>query len=91
MSNNKIALASLALDLKRVAMGYHRGSIVMAKCFFEEALKRKEEINQETLKPYLKKLLHNFENIILQKDPQKIAEDTLMYSIIFQNAAVSMS
>lgn len=88
MNNNQIALASLAMDLKRVAVGYHRGSLVMAKRFFEEAIKRKKEINQTFLKPYLKKLLENLDKLTLQKENQKIAEDALMYSILFQNAAL---
>lgn len=91
MNNNQIALSSLAMDMKRAAMGYHRGSIVMAKRFFEEALKRKKEINQTSLKPYLKKLLENLNKLTLQKDNQKIAEDALMYSILFQNAALQKS
>lgn len=87
MNDNQIALASLSMDLKRVAMGYHRGSIVVAKRFFEEALERRKEISKESIKPYLQKLLDSLDNLILQKDNQKIAEDALMYSTLFQNAA----
>ena len=41
--DNKIILSSLAMDLKRAAIGYNRGSYIMADRFFEEALKRKKE------------------------------------------------
>lgn len=37
---NKYILESLASDLKRVALGMHRGSNQMAKKFLDEALKR---------------------------------------------------
>lgn len=86
--NNQIALASLAMDLRRVALGYHRGSRQMAQRFFEEALKRKREIDLTNLKPYLRTLLSQFPTIKNQKSENDIAEDALMYSILFQNAAV---
>ncbi len=88
MNKNYIALSSLAMDLKRIAMGYHNGSIPMTKRFFTEALKRKKEIDQKSLKPYLKKLLGKLDGLTSQKDNQKIAEDALMYSILFQNASL---
>ena len=88
MNNNQIALSSLAMDLKRVALGYHNGSIKTASRFFDEALKRKKEINQVMLKPYLQKLLADLDALVLEKDNRKIAEDTLMYSTLFQNAAL---
>lgn len=87
--NNTIALSSLAMDLRRVALSYHRGSTQMSERFFEEALKRKAEIDQNSVKPYLRTLLNKIEKITAQKDPQKIAEDALLYSILFQNAARS--
>ncbi len=85
--NNKIALASLAMDLKRVALGYHRGSKLMAERFWQEALKRKDEIDVKNIKPYLKKLLDSFPSIYNQED-NMIAENALMYSTLFQNAAI---
>lgn len=39
---NLIVLSSLAMDLKRAAIGLNRGSNKMANRFFEEALKRKQ-------------------------------------------------
>lgn len=88
MNKNQIALASLSMDLKRIALGYQRGSPAVAQRFLQEALKRRGDIDQAQIKPYLRKLLNSFDQIISQKDTMKIAEDTLMYSILFQNASL---
>jgi len=87
MKNNQI-LGALALDLKRVAIGYFRGSNIMADKFYEEALKRRKELDNKNLKPYLVNVLNKLDNL---KKQQKIrvAEDALLYSTILQNAAVS--
>lgn len=82
---NKVELESLVMDLKRVALGYHRGSIGMANRFTQEALKRRGEIDKNTVKPYLKKILQNLDKTLSNNDTKKIAEDSLMYSIILQN------
>lgn len=87
MNTTQTVLSSLALDLRRVALGYHRGSNVMAERFLEEALKRKDEINSLTVKPYIQRLLLKLAPIRLEKDIQKKAESALLYSILFQNAA----
>lgn len=86
--SNKIILASLAMDLRRVAIGYHRGSKQMGERFFAEALKRGNEIDKSYVKPYLRILLEQFPSIKDGKKDLDIAEDALMYSILFQNAAV---
>ncbi len=86
--NNKIVLAALSMDLRRVALGYHRGSKQMAQRFFEEALKRKDEIDLSSLKPYLRILLAQFPTIKFQESDMDIAEDALMFSTLFQNAAM---
>jgi len=91
MNDKKIILSSLALDLRRVAQGYYRGSNKMADRFFEEALKRKAEGESLEFAPYVQKLLEKFENIKLIKDEKRKAEDALMYSVLFQNAAVFSS
>lgn len=83
--NNRLALASLAMDLKRVAIGYQRGSANMARRFAEEALKRKEEIDMTTLKPYMQQLLASMPEKLLQKDRVHCAEDMLMLSTLLQN------
>jgi hypothetical protein len=83
--NSKIAIESLVMDLKRVAVGYHRGSITMAKRFSEEALKRKNEINDNDIKPYIKHFLTKLDETLHNTDTDKIAEDSLMLSTILQN------
>lgn len=85
--NNKQILGALALDLKRVALGYHRGSTLMTERFLQEALKRRKEIDKKSLKPYLVKLLNDMEKI-KKEERKKAAEDALFYSTIFQNASV---
>lgn len=86
--NNKIILKSLAMDLKRVALGYYRGSELMAKRFAEEAKTRKEELQNADLKPYIINLLLRMDDVLKQKDHKKLAEDCLMYSTLFQNASL---
>jgi hypothetical protein len=80
---NKQILGALALDLKRAALGYFRGSNPMAERFFAEALKRRDELDKRELKPYLSKFLQNMEKIKTEKS----ADDALLYSTIFQNAS----
>lgn len=85
---DKAILGALALDLKRVAIGYNRGSKIMAERFFEEALKRKKELDTANLKPYLVRILSKIGNIKNEK-ADKAAEDALLYSTLFQNASQS--
>ena len=77
------------MDLKRVAIGYHRGSTSMADRFLKEALKRRDEIHYNSVKPYLNKLLQSLDSFAQEKDVQKKAEKALMYSTLFQNAVVN--
>lgn len=88
--NNYISLSSLAMDLKRTANGYYRGSDRMAQRFWEEALKRKSEIDRSKVAPYIVKLLDSMESVIQIEDKQKAAEDILLYSILFQNASLKL-
>ncbi len=85
MNRNAIIIGSLSMDLKRVALGYYRGSENMARRFTEEAIKRKEEIKISEVKPYLKKFINSLPKVLNQEDKQKLAEDALTYSVIFQN------
>jgi hypothetical protein len=84
--NNKKVLAALSMDLRRVALGYFRGSTSMAEIFFQEALKRSDEIDGTNLKPYLVKFLNDMKNL-KKEGGKKTAEDALLYSTIFQNAS----
>ncbi len=87
MDNRRIIIESLAMDLKRVALGLHRGSFNMANRFKEEALKRESELENQHLDNYLKKLLEKTKQILLSQKTDR-AEDVLMYSILFQNFAL---
>ncbi len=89
--NNKIILSSLAMDLKRVALGYYRGSFRTADRFLEEALKRRKEIDDTKIKPSILKILNQIEKLGLQKQKDKAAEDALLYSTLLQNAALSQN
>jgi hypothetical protein len=75
---NKYILESLASDLKRVALGLHRGSNVMAERFLIEALKRKKEVEIENVAPYIK-------NILIQINKDIDSDKALMYSTLIQN------
>lgn len=86
--NNKAILGALAMDLKRAALGYHRGSNAMAEKFFDEALKRKSELDVKSVKPYLVHLLNKIEKIKKEKR-ENAAEDALLYATLFQNASQS--
>lgn len=88
MNKTFISLSSISMDLERVATGYQRGSTKMADRFLKEALMRRGEIDRNLVKPYVKNLLDKLDNIKTEKDKQKLAEDALMYSILFQNAAL---
>lgn len=93
MIKNKVELGSLAMDLKRVAIGFHGGSDAMAKRFLKEALKREKEIDRKLVKPYLRTILDQVKYIGHRKDKHAtnklgIAEDALMYSTLLQNACL---
>ncbi len=83
---NKQILGALAMDLKRVALGYFRGSLPMAEKFYEEALKTKGEIDIKNVSPYIIKLLSKIDDI-KKEDKARAAEDALLYSTLFQNAS----
>lgn len=75
---NRIALESLAMDLKRASIFLNRKSEAVGNRFLEEALKRKSEIEILDLKNYMKKIIWDLDNV---SDPEKL----LMYSTIIQN------
>jgi hypothetical protein len=81
---NKVALSSLAMDLKRVALGLHRKSYGMADRFLIEAMKRKNEVNKTDLLPYMQTIIERIGSLTDLDDAHK-AEDALMYSIRIQN------
>lgn len=87
MNKQKLIVESLAMDLKRVALGLYRGSFNMAERFKEEALKRESELENQKLDSHLKKLLEKTKELLLSKKADR-AEDILMYSTLFQNFAL---
>jgi hypothetical protein len=82
---NNIILSSLAMDLKRVALGLHHGSYGTADRFSQEALKRKNEIRSGSIAHYMKNILDQLDTVLTQKDTGRKAEDALMLSTRIQN------
>lgn len=85
--NQKIIIESLAMDLKRVALGLQRNSLSTANKFKEEAFERAHELEGQNLNEYLKKLLLYMKKMI-QGTSERVAEDALMLSTLFQNFAL---
>lgn len=81
--SQKIIIESLAMDLKRVALGLHRGSFLMADRFKAEAVKRSQELEKRN-NQYLSSLVNKMRRS-LAENSDRSAEDALMYSILFQN------
>jgi len=85
--NNKVVIESLSMDLLRVALGYHRGSVKMAQRFSDEARSRINEIDQTKIKPYFLSILQKLLLTLSKKNKQEVAEDALMYSTLCKNYA----
>ena len=79
-----MALSSLAMDLKRIALGIHRKSTTMEDRFLLEAMKRKDEVNTQSLLPYMKTIIEQI-GLLPKRDAMHRAEDALMYSTRIQN------
>jgi hypothetical protein len=62
----------------------------MAERFTQEALNRKKEIDLKTVPPYIGKLLDKMEKALASENVERKAEDALMYSTLFQNAALQL-
>lgn len=82
--NNKIALESLTMDLKRVAIGYHRNSLIMANRFYEEALKRKNELDMSSLRPYIIRFINRID-VLTNQENDAVADEALLISTLLQN------
>ncbi|MEK7164109.1 MAG: hypothetical protein AAB768_03140 [Patescibacteria group bacterium] len=70
---------SIASDLKRVAMGLHRGSQTTVDKFTKEVLRRKQELDSPLLESYMQKLVNKLDSAVSNSD------DALMLSTLFQN------
>jgi len=79
MNKNKIAISSLASDLKRVAICLHRGSNVAAERFAQEAKRRALEINVSETEEYIKKIISRIDKSVSDSDM------ALMHSTLLQN------
>ncbi len=90
MNHDKEQIGALAMDLKRAALGYHGGSIKTAERFLEEAMKRQKELQIKKNSPYLNNLLKSLTKLVREKSKDKLAEDALMYSTLFQNYAIKL-
>lgn len=90
MNDQRIIIESLAMDLKRVAVGLQRGSLGMAKRFTAEALQREEELEKQTSNPYLTRLVSGSRKA-LQTTSSRTPDDALMYSTLFQNYVAFLS
>mgnify|MGYP001603777534 CR=1 len=91
MNKTYISLSSLAMDLKRAALGYYSGSFNVAEKFLNEANKREKEINKNSVKPNIRRILIKLEKLTRHKDKKSVAEDFLMYSILLQNASLKLN
>lgn len=82
----KVIIESLAMDLKRVALGMQRGSTGMANRFKAEALQRQRELEEFEISDYLQMLVAKSKQTLLASN-ERTGEDALMYSTLFQNFA----
>lgn len=83
-TDQKIIIGSLALDLKRIALGLYRDSRYTANTFKKQAINRMDELEQYESDAYTQQLVNQTKKSlsILEKNR---AEDLLMYSTLFQN------
>ncbi len=88
--NNYISLSSLSMDLKRAALGFYKGSDKMAERFWQEASLRRGQIDKSNVPVYVANLLDSLEHLTQIADKKKAAEDILLYSVLFQNAALKL-
>ncbi len=80
--NNKILLESMALDLKRVALGAHSKSTKMAERFLQEVFKRSEQLDYQGMPKSLSKLLIHMHNALDATNSKRLADNALMYSTL---------
>ena len=88
MNTNQL-IASIAVDLKRVANAYHTNSITTGNRFIREIIETKKQINKSELDSYMKKTLEKLYKALTSTKHEEVAEDALMYSMILQNYYVS--
>ena len=83
---NRLKIQALALDLKRVAIAYHAGTIPVAERFLNEALRKRKDIDLKRISSrkrlYVQPILSKLEKIYDTPDLLKRAEDALLYSTL---------
>jgi hypothetical protein len=84
MNTDRI-LASLSMDLVRIAMGYKRGSVRMADRFCQEARARCIELKDAGLQEHIQRIVVEVLIVMDNEDKLVIAEKSLMYSTLIQN------
>ncbi len=80
--NNKLLLESMALDLKRVALGSYSHSTKMTERFLQEVFKRNDQLDRSSFSSTLIKVLNCMERQLQLKQHQRLADDALMYSTL---------
>lgn len=88
MNTNQL-IATISVDLKRIALAYHSNSLTTGKKFISEVLNAKKYINSDTIEPYMEKILLKLDTVLINDNNIELAEDALMYSTILQNYYVS--
>ncbi len=78
--NNKILLESMALDLKRIALGAKGNSQKMTDRFIEEVMKRERLLMKDTIPSSLEVVIENMKKKLISS--KHLADDALMFSTI---------
>lgn len=85
MTRNQLEIASIASDLKRVALGLEQNSLAVAECFLREVMGRKDEIDVRELPEYIVGIIKKLATLNIKENKDRLAEDCLMYSTLLQN------
>lgn len=89
MQSTKLLIGSLSNDLYRVACLTQRGSVKGAEKFWIQAGRWVNELDNATLKPYIKKIILDIKARLNSNSfTMESAEKYLMYSILLQNYAL---
>jgi hypothetical protein len=83
---DKSSLQSIAVDLKRAAMGYHSGSVRMADVFLNEALRRIMNESKGLSNP-LKMVFREIRKLQYESDIKRRAEYSLTFSTMLLSLA----
>jgi hypothetical protein len=88
MIQANLPLAALSMDLKRVALASYHRSHAVADRFIQESLAKKNKIDVNQERPNVQRLLASLDDVLSQRNSEKLAEDALLYSTLLQNAAL---